>query len=74
MSVDQYKSMLARQNGACAICKRKSNRALCVDHCHVTGKRRGLLCDKCNMGLGLYDESPEFMQAAIAYLAQWRDA
>ena len=55
-----------------AICKRAPQRGLCVDHCHASGKVRGLLCRKCNMGLGLYDENPEFVRAALAYLEQWR--
>ena len=69
LSAADYAKLLARQNGACGICKR-SGRALCIDHCHLTGKVRGLLCHKCNRGLGHYDDNPVFTQAATAYLAR----
>jgi hypothetical protein len=59
--------MLARQRGVCAICKR-SDQTLCVDHCHATGKVRGLLCAKCNSTLGFCDDDPKRLLAAIAYL------
>src|SRR5262249_21807941 len=56
ISLDEYDAWVARQNGACAICKRKFDKTLCVDHCHATGVVRGLLCRKCNTGLGCYDD------------------
>ena len=68
MSVEDYTAMLARQGGACAICHRKSRQVLCVDHCHVSAKVRGLLCGKCNSGLGFFDENPSLMRTATAYL------
>src|SRR5712691_2192430 len=68
ISLEDYERLLALQNGACAICRRKSDRMLCVDHCHKTGRVRGLLCHKCNAGLGCYDDDPSFMRAAAAYL------
>jgi Autographiviridae endonuclease VII len=72
ISVEDYNALLVKQDGACAICKRKSDRTLCVDHCHSTGVVRGLLCRKCNAGLGCYDDNPSFMLAAIEYLAAFR--
>jgi hypothetical protein len=69
LSAADYNLMLARQDGVCAICKR-SGRKLCVDHCHATGKVRGLLCSNCNRGLGFYNDNPVFTQAATAYLAR----
>ena len=68
LSLEEYEALLRTQNGACAICKKKPARWLCIDHCHSTGVVRGLLCVKCNTGLGLYNEDPSFMHSAIAYL------
>jgi len=63
--------MLEEQNNLCKICgKDKSlfKRRFSVDHCHKTGRNRGLLCLKCNMGLGAYDEDIDTMHKAIEYL------
>jgi len=68
ISLEEYERLLARQGGACAICRRTSDRMLCVDHCHKTGRVRGLLCHKCNAGLGCYDDDPSFLRMAAAYL------
>jgi hypothetical protein len=68
ISMDEYKAMLARQGGVCAICRQQSARALSVDHCHTTGKVRGLLCQTCNSGLGSYRDDPSLTRAATAYL------
>jgi Recombination endonuclease VII len=67
ISDEDYQALWARQGGACGIC-RKKKRPLCVDHCHVTGKVRGLLCRKCNLGLGHYNDDPVLTRAATAYL------
>lgn len=73
ISDEDYQALLARQGGLCGIC-RKKKRPLCVDHCHVTGKVRGLLCHKCNLGLGHYDDDPVLTRAATSYLeASLRD-
>lgn len=52
-----YKRMLKKQRGVCAICKKKHKgwRNLHVDHCHKTGAVRMLLCGRCNMALGVYE-------------------
>jgi len=69
ISVEEYDALLARQNGKCAICREKpEGQTLCVDHCHATGKIRGLLCRSCNVGLGNYRDDPRLMRAAIVYL------
>lgn len=68
--------MLKKQSGKCAICKSRivlrSGRgnvlSACVDHCHNTGKIRGLLCRRCNFGLGSFKESPKNFSSAIRYI------
>src|SRR5712691_9437778 len=69
MSLLEYELRLAQQNGACAICKKTpKRRLLCIDHCHVTGKVRGLLCTRCNAALGSFEDDPNLMQAGADYL------
>lgn len=75
---DDYKQMLLDQNYKCAICKteRRSNRtagALAVDHSHKTGKVRGLLCSRCNLGIGILKDDITFLQNAINYLEAAND-
>lgn len=72
----EYLEFLNKQNGLCAICKRKelimnvSNKIsdLAVDHCHKTGNIRGLLCNRCNISLGGFDDNIEYLKNAIKYL------
>lgn len=75
IGLDEYRDMEARQGGVCAICglKCKTGRELAVDHNHATGEVRGLLCGKCNKGIGLFDERPELFAAAVAYLLSFQD-
>src|SRR5262245_46852688 len=72
ISPEDYKRMLERQGGLCAICKKKSDETLCVDHCHRTRKLRSLLCRKCNIGLGCFDDDPALLRAAAAYVENWQ--
>lgn len=67
LSVEQYREMLSRQGNCCAICKQELIQQY-VDHCHTTGKVRGILCLKCNTGIGLLGDSIEYLQNAISYL------
>lgn len=67
LSLAEYRNMLKRSEGLCAIC-RKPTEKLCVDHCHSTGKVRELLCRPCNIGLGGFCDSIGALEAAIAYL------
>lgn len=60
--------MFAEQLGLCAICHKPEDIKLAVDHCHDTGKIRGLLCKRCNMGIGLLGDSPEITLNATLYL------
>ena len=72
--LSEYRQLLERQSGKCAICGNVSAdahyRALLVDHDHVTGKIRGLLCNECNIGLGRFKDSIDLLRQAITYLEQ----
>lgn len=67
LTAAEHEAMLQRQQGRCAICK--SAAALSVDHDHETGQVRGLLCPRCNHGLGNFRDDAEFLASAIGYLA-----
>lgn len=54
----------------CMICSKETGK-LCVDHDHTTGKVRGLLCDNCNKGLGLFQDLPVLLEKAINYLYKY---
>lgn len=72
LSLDDFNLMMQQQNESCAICLVKvedtKNKALVVDHNHLTGEVRGLLCSNCNTGIGLLQESQEVMQRACNYI------
>jgi hypothetical protein len=65
-----YEARLRAQGGVCAICGRCDSRRyrLAVDHCHLTGRVRGLLCGKCNRALGYFEDSTELLLGAAIYL------
>jgi hypothetical protein len=78
ITIEQYNEILVKQEGLCAICDSTFNRIngktkklepLSVDHCHATGRIRGLLCFKCNIGLGYFQDNPILLIKAIEYLA-----
>ena len=70
LEVDTYQQLVVRQGGACAICGTVADDPwnMQVDHCHTTGKIRGLLCHKCNKGIGLLGDDPDRVAAALRYL------
>lgn len=88
ITIEQYNAMHNSQNGVCAICGRPETRSaghgkgafpLSVDHCHETrnsGKGKGirsLLCQACNIGLGKFDDDPELLEKAAAYLRHHKE-
>jgi len=77
ITLEYYYELLEKQNHVCAICfqpettwnkKHHKPQSLSVDHCHVTGKIRGLLCNNCNRGVGLLQDNPTILQSALTYL------
>lgn len=75
ISIEDYKNLLEKQNNKCAICGEKELslynkkiKTLAVDHCHKTGKVRGLLCMKCNTAIGSLKENVEILDKAKTYL------
>lgn len=74
---EQHDALFEQQGGKCWICEEPETmpdgrsgktRALAVDHCHETGAVRGLLCGRCNRGIGLLKDSPDLLGKAIQYL------
>jgi hypothetical protein len=73
VSEEQYTEMLSRQGGVCRVCKKtpeENKQRLAVDHCHDTGKVRGLLCSTCNLGLGYFNDNIQLLTEAILYIKE----
>lgn len=72
ITVPEYETMIEEQDGRCAICRFQPAVPddLEIDHNHATGKVRGLLCGPCNQGLGMFQDSPDHLDAALEYLEQ----
>ena len=66
---EEYARMYEEQGGRCKICGAKKD-VLHVDHCHTTGKVRGLLCRHCNVGIGQMRDNVEILRSAITYLQE----
>lgn len=77
LTEESYLALFSAQGGCCAVCgaalkekntpgDRKFNTH--IDHCHTSGKVRGLLCSGCNLGLGHFKDDPARLLAAAAYL------
>lgn len=71
LTVNEYQLLLDTQNGKCKICKVVPKK-LFVDHDHSTGKVRGLLCNNCNLALGLLKEDSEVLANMIKYIAEFK--
>lgn len=71
LTISQFDSLNAFQESLCAICgepQSKAGKSLAVDHCHKTGRIRGLLCDRCNLVLGNVGDSTTLLTRMIEYL------
>lgn len=68
ISQEQYDTMLEAQDHLCFICRIDDGKRLHIDHCHNTGIIRGLLCTRCNQGIGCLRDSPDNLRKAIEYL------
>lgn len=67
LTAEEFTYMVIAQGGKCGVCK-KQNDNLYVDHNHITGQVRGLLCQKCNSGIGFLGDTVEGLSAALDYL------
>lgn len=67
ISPEEYEARLADQDGRCAICT-EVTAPPDVDHCHATGRVRGLLCRRCNLALGKFKDDPAIIERALDYL------
>jgi hypothetical protein len=80
ITLDQYCAIHEAQRGRCAICGTEScatGKRLAVDHCHKTGKIRGLLCQACNTAIGKLKDDPDLIRRAASYVetnADWSDS
>lgn len=72
----EYGKLLAKQGYKCAICDKKLKKSkkegkhAAVDHCHKTGKIRGILCHQCNRGLGMLGDTLCQLKKAVKYLSE----
>ncbi len=67
---EQYHQMLQSQSGLCLICAVKMEKP-CIDHCHATGRVRGMLCVKCNTGIGMLGDDIKNLESAVEYLKRF---
>lgn len=77
LTFEAFQSLLQIQKGHCAICQTAlalfedaNHKQAWVDHCHETGKIRGLLCSKCNTALGQFNDDSNLIRSALNYLEQ----
>lgn len=76
LTVEAFNQMLLEQSGVCKICRVAPTKysPLHVDHDHATGRVRGLLCFRCNGGLGSYKDDENLLLSAVNYLREHRAA
>jgi hypothetical protein len=72
ITIEQREQMFKAQNGLCAICNKPFGIKFHIDHNHATGKVRQVLCSKCNMALGLFNDDSNIIKNAMEYLNKWQ--
>ncbi len=71
LSKVDFITLLEKQNNKCAVCLTDlRDQKQCVDHCHVTHRVRGILCVKCNTGIGMMCDNVNLLKLAIKYLSK----
>ena len=71
LTPEQYNQMYVDQEGKCYICETHEgelSQVLYIDHCHVSGNVRKLLCHECNTGIGMFKDNPKLLQRALQYV------
>lgn len=68
---DRYQELMTAAQGRCALCDATGVK-LVLDHCHTTGKLRGVICEPCNMGMAAMDRYPDFGKRAAMYIEYWK--
>jgi hypothetical protein len=72
--VHAKETKLAEQDGKCALCGEPLTEvSACLDHDHYTGKLRGVICRRCNVGIGFFKDSEELLMRAIEYIREYKD-
>jgi len=73
LSYKDWEGLWYSQDGHCAICDKffADKTDICVDHNHKTGEVRSLLCKRCNIGIGLFDDSHELLKNTVEYLKRF---
>lgn len=76
LTEQDWDRLLAQQRGKCAVCRTAQpglrRESWNIDHDHVTGQTRGLLCGRCNLGIGQLGDDPELLRAALHYVERHR--
>lgn len=73
ISPEEYNQLLVKQDFKCALCGRHASefqRGLAIDHCHETGRIRGMLCMPCNTSLGQLGDTPEAISKVLSYITK----
>lgn len=74
LTEDDYRELLDNTMGICPICKEEfADDTVCVDHDHKTGRIRGIICHRCNLSLGRFDDNIRLILNAIRYLRKGKN-